>query len=44
MRDPGGDALDAVLCALGAYDAWRSADHEGLARDERVGREGWLYY
>jgi hypothetical protein len=43
MRDPGGDALDAVICAAGAFAAWRAADHVGLARDRRAGREGFLY-
>jgi hypothetical protein len=43
MRDPGGDALDAVIAAVGALAAWRERDHAALARDARAGREGFLY-
>jgi hypothetical protein len=43
MRDPGGDALDAVIAAAGAYQAWHSADHPAIARDPRHPREGYLY-
>jgi hypothetical protein len=32
-----------VICAAGAFAAWRAADHVGLARDRRAGREGFLY-
>ena len=44
MRDPGGDALDAVIAAVGAWHAWRAADHERLASCRRARREGHLYY
>lgn len=44
MRDPGGDALDAVIAAVGVWQGWRRADHLALARDRRVRREGWIYY
>ena len=43
MRDPGGDAMDAVISAVGAWIVWRSVDHERIARDRRVVREGYLY-
>jgi hypothetical protein len=43
MRNPGGDALDAVLAALGGWQAWRAADHGGIARHPRYVREGRLY-
>ena len=43
-RDPGGDALDAVIAAVGAAGAWHAFDHTALARDGRVRREGCLYY
>ena len=43
MRDPGGDALDAVIAAAGAFQAFESADHAAIARDERHPREGYLY-
>lgn len=38
--DPGGDALDAVLAALGAALAFREADHEGIAAHPRYRLEG----
>ena len=43
MRNGGGDALDAVLAAVGASRAWRTADHELIARHPRYSREGRLY-
>ena len=43
MRDPGGDAIDAVLAALGAAQAFASADHVAIARHARYPREGHLY-
>jgi hypothetical protein len=43
MRNAGGDALDAVLAAVGAAQAWRSADHRVIARHARYPREGRLY-
>jgi hypothetical protein len=42
-RDGGGDALDAVIAAVGALAAWRTTDHAGVARDARFRREGFLY-
>jgi len=43
MRNGGGDALDAVLAAVGAERAWREADHARIARHQRYPREGYLY-
>ena len=43
MRNPGGDALDAVIAALGATQAWQLADHRVIARHPRYRREGRLY-
>jgi hypothetical protein len=43
MRDPGGDALDAVLAALGAAQAFAAVDHDAIARHARFPREGHLY-
>lgn len=43
LEDPGGDALDAVLAAVGALRGWMRADHVALARDPRVTREGWVF-
>jgi hypothetical protein len=42
-RDPGGDALDAVIAAVGVALAWRALDHAAVARDRRIRREGYLY-
>ncbi len=39
-RDPGGDALDAVLAALGAALAFGEADHGGIAAHPRYRLEG----
>jgi hypothetical protein len=44
MRDPGGDAIDAVLAALGAAQAFASVDHSVIARHPRYPREGHLYF
>jgi hypothetical protein len=44
MRDPGGDALDAVIAAAGAWEAYRATDHAAVARDSRFSREGYQYY
>ena len=43
MRDPGGDALDAVIAAVGAAHRWHTADHATIAANRRVVREGFLY-
>jgi Protein of unknown function (DUF429) len=43
MRNGGGDALDAVIAALGAARSWRETDHERVARHRRYTREGRLY-
>lgn len=43
MRNGGGDALDAVIAAVGADAAWRSTDHTSVARHPRYPREGRLY-
>ena len=44
MRDPGGDAIDAVLAALGAAQAFATVDHSAIARHRRYPREGHLYF
>jgi hypothetical protein len=44
MRNPGGDALDALIAALGALQAWESADHRAIARHPRYRREGRLFF
>lgn len=43
MRNPGGDALDAVIAAVGALHGFREADHVAIARHERFPREGRMY-
>jgi hypothetical protein len=43
MRNPGGDALDAVIAAVGAARAVAGADHRAIARHLRYPREGYLY-
>jgi hypothetical protein len=43
MRNGGGDALDAVIAAVGVAQAWAAADHRHIARHPRYPREGRLY-
>ena len=43
MRNPGGDALDAVIAAVGAARAVAAADHRAIASHPRYPREGHLY-
>ncbi len=42
-RNPGGDAIDAVLAAVGAWRAWSGADHAGIAAHARYPLEGYVY-
>ena len=43
MRNPGGDALDAVIAAVGGHLGWTRSDHRAIARDDRYPLEGYLY-
>jgi hypothetical protein len=43
MRNPGGDALDAVIAAVGAAQLWETVNHRAIARHPRFPREGYLY-
>ncbi len=43
MRNPGADALDAVIAAVGVARAVAAADHAAIARHPRYPREGHLY-
>jgi hypothetical protein len=43
MRNCGGDALDAVIAALGVSDAWRAADHRAIRNHPRYRLEGYVY-
>jgi len=44
MRNGGGDALDAVIAALGGIQSWTAADHGAIARHPRYRREGRLFF
>ncbi len=43
MQDPGGDALDAVLAAIGVWRGWTMLDHAAVHRHERYPREGLIF-
>jgi hypothetical protein len=43
MRNGGGDALDAVIAAVGGAQAWQASDYRHIARHPRYPREGRLY-
>lgn len=43
LADPGGDALDAVLAAVGAMEGASAAKHAAIARDRRAVREGFVF-
>jgi hypothetical protein len=43
MRNPGGDALDAVIAAAGALRGVLAADHRAIAKHDRYPREGYLF-
>jgi hypothetical protein len=43
MSDNGGDALDAVLAAVGVLRSWQTTDHRRVARHHLYVREGRLY-
>jgi len=40
LGNPGGDALDALVAAVGAARAWATTDHAAVAGDARYPREG----
>jgi hypothetical protein len=40
IQNPGGDALDAVIAAWGAHQAWDAADHSALAAEDVYRIEG----
>ncbi|WP_171468979.1 DUF429 domain-containing protein [Frigoriglobus tundricola] len=43
MRNPGADALDAVIAAAGPLHEFREADHAAMARHDHFPREGRAY-
>jgi hypothetical protein len=42
VQDPGGDALDALLCAIQAAWAWNRRDHGFGAPGDLDPQEGWI--
>ncbi|MEM6473135.1 MAG: DUF429 domain-containing protein [Planctomycetota bacterium] len=42
-QDSGGDALDAVLAAIGAWEAFVREDHRSIATHKRYPKEGFVY-
>ena len=43
MRNPGGDALDAVLAAVGGWHGFSTLDPAAVARHDRYSREGLIF-
>jgi hypothetical protein len=43
MRNPGGDALDAVIAAVGAARGVANADHAAIKKHPRYRHEGYMY-
>jgi hypothetical protein len=43
MANPGGDALDAVIAAVGTWQAYTTADHAAIAVHPRYSIEGRVY-
>lgn len=43
LSNPGGDALDAVVAAAGAWDAWRRMDRGAIERHPRYVHEGLVF-
>lgn len=43
LRDNGGDALDAVIAAVGAAQSWPRTHHRAVASQPRYVRE-WRHY
>lgn len=43
VRNPGGDALDAVLAAISAHTSFTTADHAAIRRHPRYKLEGFIY-
>jgi hypothetical protein len=44
MRNGGANALDAVIAAVGAAEAWSATDHRQVRRHPRYPREGRLFF
>lgn len=43
LSNPGGDALDAVIAAVGTMQSLASVDHAAIQRHLRYSREGFIY-
>ena len=43
MNNPGGDALDAAIAAVGTWAAWRAVDADAIARHPRYRHEGLVF-
>jgi hypothetical protein len=43
MRNPGGDALDAIVAAVGTFDSFLATDLRAVARHPRYRFEGRIY-
>jgi hypothetical protein len=43
QRNGGGDALDAVLAAVGGWESWRATDAKALQNHPRYRREGRIF-
>ncbi len=43
MRNPGADALDALIAAVGGVQAWAACDHASVSPHPRYPREGRIY-
>lgn len=43
MKNPGGDAIDAVLAAAGSWQDYHHVDHQAVANHSRYCREGRVY-
>ncbi|MEL7240340.1 MAG: DUF429 domain-containing protein, partial [Planctomycetota bacterium] len=42
QRDPGGDALDAVLATVGVYHGWQHYDADAVTAHPRYRHEGMI--
>lgn len=43
-RNPGGDAMDAVIAGVGAWEAWGRFDERAVAGHGRYSREGMVFF
>ncbi|MGF1633627.1 MAG: DUF429 domain-containing protein [Phycisphaerae bacterium] len=43
LQNPGGDAMDAVIAAVGGWAGFCRTDHPALANDDRHPREGYVF-